>query len=441
MRTALACALICLILLTGCKDNRPVETPGSASAPAEAIPLKAAPLLSSPLQPRLVETTSEAVPAWRSYQGNRPLLAFLGKYPCLMPIPESEQKKTREALQSLADEELRQATDHFAPAPPFLPEMAVSAALDAGYFSGVVWVFPSSQPPDKLDLEVFRRQLVESAVATEDEADAFTLEAGVFKGTVRGIPLMAVHPLSLPRLDAPMLLHIDLNYFPPLYKGEIKTPIYPLVVQTLAGIKEAQWQVAAVTLCRSNLAAELPLASRFLADAIVDLLKNPGMLTEEMPIRWDLRSRALYLENFLQQEESRRLYLELEKVSPEDPSVKFALYQSSRNAKQPEQALRHLEEAVALDPVYALEYQPLADLALEKARPEKSIEMLTLAQAALPHDPWLKIQLVRTYLGQGQMEPARKLIAELRQSRWSQTYFANIDTMLNGWAQFVGGEE
>ena len=52
--------------------------------------------------------------------------------------------------------------------------MAVSAALDAGYFSGIVWIFPSSQPPDKLDLEVFRRQLVESAVATDDEADAFT---------------------------------------------------------------------------------------------------------------------------------------------------------------------------------------------------------------------------------------------------------------------------
>ena len=147
------------------------------------------------------------------------------------------------------------------------------------------------------------------------------------------------------------------------------------------------------------------------------------MLEETFPHQWELRSNALYLENFIQREEIRKIYLEMEKEDPGDPAVKFGLYHISRQLNKTDDALEYLREAVQLDKVYAGEYLSLSELAMEKKRPEQAVKMVQLARSAQPENPFILLQLVRGLLNTGQQEDAKALKPELTALMWSKIYY------------------
>lgn len=441
MRIWFPVTILLLTVLTACEKKTEAPTPAPerrAAQPVaapEALPTQL--LLQGSIDPVLVETPGQALPLWRRYAKGRPALVLLSNVPYLQPIPEEMQVEAEELLLHGTDEELLRKSDQLDADPVLLPLMSLRAALRAGFFSRVVWLFPSKVGADQLDLESFRRQLLEAGLVTPDEAESFSLEGGGFKGTVAGLPLLAVHPEALPEVTEPVLLHIDLSYFQPLYKGEIKTPLYPLLVQTLSHLKERQWEVAAASICRANLAGGLPLATRFIGLDLAEMLRRPSVLTEEIPAQWDLRGRALHLENFMQKDEIRRLYRQMEKNAPDDPSVKYALYQNARQFREGDMALDYLRQAVRIDPVYAQEYLVLSDLALEKGLGEKAVQMLEFARAARPDDPHLALQLARTAINTGNYELARPLLRDLQAKPWSSLYYQDQVETINQMLQLV----
>ena len=138
-----------------------------------------------------------------------------------------------------------------------------------------------------------------------------------------------------------------------------------------------------------------------------------------MPAYWDARARALYLENFFKKEEVRTIYEEMEKKAPNDPSVKYALYQILRQFKEGDRALNYLAQAVKLDRVYALEYLTLADLAQEQNLPAQVQRMLMLASEAFPDNVFMQLRLAGFLKTSGHAEMAEKLLIKLRKQPWS----------------------
>jgi len=434
MTAFLVPALLCFFLLSGCNNE---STPSPAAVPTKtglkaevgtpAIPLQAPPFLSTPIDTTIVETTNEALPVWRRFARNRPLLVIVSQGPALSPIPEEAIKAASKLLRDGDDDTLKARTGMNDPSPIFLPPMSVSAALDANWFSGVVWVFPSSAAPNQIDPNTFRRQITAAGFASSEEAEALTFDGEVFRGSIRGRSFVAAPLPALPQLEQPALLHIDVDYFKPLYKGEIKTPLHTLLYDLLNGIKDKGLKVAAGTVSLSNLGAELPLKTRFLGQEIADVMLDPGLLTENLPVAWQERANALYLENFMQKDKQKVIYENLEKQEPADASLKFALYHLARQSQNSgDAALNYLQQAARIDPIYALEYLALADLALQKKKPEKAVEMILLARAARPNDPFLLLQAARTMLNAGVPERAKALLPELATLHWSKSYYPEL---------------
>lgn len=425
--------LFCCLLLScaACKKNDTPVTPQpppakevQAPAPSPALPLAAAPFLSQPLPTTVIETTGAALPGWRNFAKNRPALIIVANNPAMIPVPAEIRSEVDKLLKSGGDNELTSRTSIESTDPLLLPVMSLSAALDAGWFSQVLWVFPSKQLPEELKLATFQEQLVAAQIASPEEAASFKLHQGNFSGTLRGLPFTAAPAASLPSLEQSALLHIDADYFKPLYKGEIKTPVYPLMIELLEKIKAQGWKVAAATVALSNQGFEsLPLQTRFLGKDLATILENPAIFDKAFPRQWELRGNALYLENFMQKEEIHKTYLEMEKADPADPDVKFGLYNISRQLNQTDKALAYLKEAVQIDPVYAQEYLSLAQLATEKNLPEKAVEMLLLARKAQPDNPFILTFTIQALLDTGHRHEAETLKKELAGLKWSNFYY------------------
>jgi len=426
--------VVCLLLLlAGCERQKeaPAERPAPPAPPA-------VPLFSAPVEATLVEYATHALPTWRRCRGAGPALVLFAGEPLLQPVPDPLREEVRTLLRDAGDEEIlaRTATDR--PDPLLMPSMALEAALDAGLFAEVLWVLPSSAAVDELQLELFRKQLLDFGAVDEAEAQSFALEGGVFAGTVRGVPFRAVHPDALPAVERPIVLHIDQNFFQPFYKGEIKTPLYPLLYETLRRVREANWRVCAATIARSNLTGELPLDSRFIGAELASLLAAPEQLDQPLPIFRQQRANALYLPNFFQNEKIRDIYLEMEAAAPEDASVKYGLYRIYRDLKEGTAALDYLAQAVTRDPAYALEYLDLAPTAREKNRPDQALRMLQLASDALPDNPFIALDLAAFLIEVRHGDEALEILERLGELTWSPVYYPDMARQIEAMKNAAG---
>jgi len=442
-RLLLAC-ILAFTLLPAC-EKRTEEPPSPEQAPpaaasvettpaapaAEAVPAApTVPLLQEAVETTLVEYPSAALPVWRRYRAQAPALLLVSNNPFLVPTPRNLHKEIADLITNGSDADLLDRTNYAAPDILIQPDMAVSAALDAGLFSTFYWLFPSEAEIENIALEKFREQLLETGLITPQEAENLRLEDGVVSGTVRGLPFQALHPKALRSIDAPAVVHVDLSYFPPLYQGEIKTPLYPLIGDTLKLLRAASLQALTVTISFANVTRDLPLASRFIGPTLATLFSDPALLDADMPIQWRRRGNALYLPNFFQNEQIRNVYLEMEKDDPSDPSVKYGLYQISRDLKAGDQALEYLNQAVALDKAYGLEYLELANVATEKNLPDQSLRMLRLAADTFPKNPFISLHLAQALRQNGHAEEAKAIVAKLQALPWSETYYPAIPEAL-----------
>ena len=411
-----------LLLLSGFKQ----APEPSKVAPGQEIPSSMRVPSLGVIKENLVEQPAQVLSIWRQFQEKRPTLVLLSQNPFLQPVPDSLSKAVTTLIQEGSAEALAEKTSSANPAPLLLPSMAVSSALQSSLFAKVVWVFPTISPIDQLDIDTFRQQLLDYGAINPQEAQNLNKFDVGFSGTIGGVPFQAVSIDTLPDLDGPIVLHIDLGYFKPIYKGEIKTPLFPLLYETCRSLQGNGWATVSKTISYSTEDGSLPLAVRFIGPTLGVLLENPGMLDKPLPANWQRQASALYLPNFYLTKEERNQYLAMEADLPESPAVKYALYQVNRKLNQGDKALDYLSRAVALDPGYAIEYLTLANDAKEKNLLDQSVRMLNLAAQSRPDDPFITLQLAIHLNLHGQNDVAGQLVEELQQLPWSSVYYPTM---------------
>lgn len=415
----------------------PVKPPMPVSPP---IPAQAAsqPPANSPARPLpaatgstiLVETTAEALPIWRKYASERPTLLLMASEPALLPYPEELKGAVLELARCAEQPALRKTAIASVANPILLPEMALSAALDAGFFSRVIWLIPLKSGTT-LTLEQFRAKLLAQGVLTEKEAADFRDVEGNFVGTVRNIPLLAT-TTTIPALSGPVLLHFDLSYLRSGYHSEIRKKLHLHVRETLQRVRDSHLQVLATTIALSNLTGELPLQTRFLGGMVRNYLVHPQQLEQAVSRHDGLRADAMYLGNFFRKEEVLMKYQTMEKAAQRDPSVKYDLYQILRQFNRIEEAQEKLAQAIALDPIYALEYLVLAELAMEKQRPDGALQMYEKAEAIFPENPFIPLQKAQIYLQIGHPEKVQEILAPVQTITWSNVYYPQMQAEIDG---------
>ena len=408
--------------------GKPVASPvASQKLPKDSVANTKTLLLHSPLNLKRYEFPSEALLSWYALRKTRPALLLYSKAPFLQSVTHA---MTKDLLERLAKDE-KSAMRFDTADPAILPQMTVDAALQAGFFSSVYWIIPSNSDASELSIERFRQQMVAAGAMDREEARLLTLNEGIFSGTARGVPFRALHPNANFSINGPVALHFDLSYFSPLYKSEIKTPLFPLVYQTLKHLRNQRLEAVDATFSYSQISGEVPLGSRFLGDIFAQIFLAPELLDKPFPADWRQRAKALYLPELFNTSTAREALMQLQSSHPEDPSLDYALYQISRQSRSiRHEALNHLADAVQLDPVYATEYLYLARLAREKGRPAEATHVLQLAAAARPDNPFVTLELARALIADGQTEDAASLLKQLQGLRWSKQFYPAMPSFL-----------
>ena len=253
---------------------------------------------------------------------------------------------------------------------------------------------------------------------------------------MRGLPFYALHPQANFTINGPVAFHFDLNYLSPLYKSEIKTPLLPIVYQTLKHLRDQQVEAIAASFSYSQTSGKVPLGSRFLGGLFTEIFDTTDMLNKPTPEDWQQRANALYLPELFNVSTARDILLQLLSSNPEDPSLYYALYQISRESRSTRYAaLNYLADAVQRDPVYASEYLYLTPLAREKGRHDEAIRLLRLAVEASPDSPFMALELAHALLADGRTDNAVPLLRQLLALNWSAIFYpdmpAYIETLLS----------
>lgn len=412
-------AILSLYLLAACQQQNDAGTGAGGSESRSAT-----------IQVALYESQDQILPAALAWRGGT--LVLLTDNPLLAPLPESLRGEIARALMG-APAELSQRLGRVAD-PLLMPEMTVRAALESKLFQRIVWVVPSRNAQEKLNLEKFKGLLQSAGLDGELFRQG---EGGTLTGTLQGVPFDVVHPGALPALSGPVVLHLDLGFFVALYDGEVKTPLIPLVGSILAKVRERGWNASMVTFSYSNHTGRVPLSMRPLGQVIARLFAEPNLLDQPMPTNWELWGKALYLENFFQKEEIGRVLTQMEKNDPRDPGVKYLLYRISRHEGDLSGAEKYLEGAVAEDRGYALEYLMIADEMREAKKQDRVLEYLRKLAAAYPGDPHFQLTLCEELMAQRRYAEARKLLPQLSALSWSPIYYPEVVPTLERWREIL----
>ena len=415
-------AIITLLLLFSI-----LTTVSAAEATSATITAATSPLLHAPTTLQRYETPTQALLQWYALRDARPTLLLYSNDPLLQSTDPAIQEKL---LERLADHD--QAALRFDNAnPALLPEMTLRAALDAGLFSAVYWVMPTSGEMSGLSVEAFRTQMGQFGAASDAEVRSFTMRDGVISGTIRGVPFHALHPQAAIAIRGPAVVHFDLSFLSPLYKGEIKTPIHALIFQSLKHLRDQRVKALSVSFSYSQVDGKVSLGSRFIGDVFNQIFKQPEILDKQLPTAWQLRANALYLRKLIMAQKARDTLLQLKNVNNEDPSIDYALYKVSREIKTERQAaLGHLAKAVQGDSVYALEYLILAPVANEKRFHDEALRVLRLAHEALPDNPFVTLELARALIANDQSSNAEPFVRKLLELNWSAFFYPDMKKSL-----------
>ncbi|NJC88021.1 MAG: hypothetical protein FIB02_05730 [Desulfuromonas sp.] len=418
----------------------PAESP-AASIPAQAPtpPAEPAAGVSGPvifMEQGIVlargETLADALPVWRRFAAQKPALLLLSNDPALLPPPPELQPRIAETLANATDAAVRQAGNPLQPAPLFLPVMSGDLALRQGWLRELIWAFPFPDSAQELNLDKLREQLTANRLADADEAATLQLDGKVFNGKLRGLPFRAGALSNLPKLDGPLIVHIDLSYLQKLYKNEIATPVIPLAGSVLQQLKERKLPVLAVTFSYNHADGNIPLDVRFLGEFISALTEKPERLGQPLPKRWAAQKDILYLENFFQKDEIRKLVEQQAQESPKAAWVQYNRYHTAGLFKELQPALANLAHSVAFDRMYGLEYLQLAQRAFENKAPDQALRMMQMAAATFPENPFIKLQIAQLAMENGDKQTAGKLIRELQKLPWSSVYYPEMPKYLEG---------
>lgn len=428
MRQIILLLSLLLFILSGC-DNSNQTTNAAPEKPAGGSAKTAQGLFNQALQPQLLELPNEALPYWRSDSLEKPALVLFSFDPLLRHIDATLQEKAKNLALNGTPEMLLQHGSLNTAEPLIMPIQTVTAALDAGLFSKIYWIFPTSEAPESIQPPLFRKQMLESQLLSKEEAAAIEYNDGVFSGTLRGIPFEARHPERLNDIPEPIVLHFDLGYFRGLYVDEQSTPIYSLLKDTARGLRSQNWRPKAVTISHSTIEGEISLELRFVTITLAELISDPELLDAELPEEWRLRSETLLAGEANTEEKKVELAQQLVQIAPESAPAQYDLFRALFKSFQLEPSLNALARLVELDPGYGIVYAQMAQVSIQAGNAVKGLELLDKAITLFPENPFQRLQKAHILSVFGEHDEANKILDQLPKN-WSPIYHEKIPAVI-----------
>ncbi|HEY6837432.1 MAG TPA: hypothetical protein VI389_01685 [Geobacteraceae bacterium] len=166
----------------------------------------------------------------------------------------------------------------------------IHAAAKLGIVSKVIWVVPPAYDLFSDQGERFATLLKMYGFPNED-IRSFTRKGRRFVGEADGIPLVVCDSEDLPEVREPLLLSVDVDYFPAASGEDLQ--IADAVKQAVGALFARGYAVRDTVVAYSVNGGFLDVSRRWVGDLVVDSLRIPGLIFQsELPGRYALLQRA-----------------------------------------------------------------------------------------------------------------------------------------------------
>lgn len=409
--------------LTGCSKEQ------------EEVPVKRQPevatyrLMRDAVVPTLIEGNDGLLPLLKGASGVT--LILCSPSPLLEPVPGEGLQRLQAA--SSAGDIVASRTGRTAD-PLILPEMTLSAVIELGLVSRVVWVLPAASEGMTIDHEALTTYLGSLSRKIDPLVEVV---AGLrYRTTIDGIPFEIALGM-IPPVETPAWLHLDLAQILAEYRGEVKHPMLMQVGGMLAGWRSNNLSVAGVTISYSTHTGDVPLSMRVLGSMVGELIAEPSRLDEEIDPLYEKWGRLLYLEAFFSYEEIGNLLTGMLEISTDRAWVWYANYSFAKKMGGFPAAEKFLAEAVKRDVGYAMEYINVAVDDGERFRKETVIELTRQAVAATKGDPLFVVTLCEELRNAERWNELESCIGRARQYPWSSIYYGGVLPVMDRWEKEV----
>lgn len=298
-----------------------------------------------------LECRTETLPRWGTRGFTGATLLLFGVNPGLHPLGEARSAELAEVRRSGGTGSpdlvgLETAGDSCSMEAGF-----VRAAAGLGVVREVVWVTPfdSFHSPDPV--ESLRADLKHAGIA-DDDARAFVLQSGCFRGTAGGVPLAVCGIGSLPPVPGPLLLVIDAEYILAAAAAAAAKPATNPVAEIrllLSALAARRYAVADAVLSASVAEGRVPPVVRWVGETVAQALHDPKLLAgSEQARRWDKLQGLAVLLGKRQYTEVFHQVWQLLVIHGEDPALHLFAAEAQVGLGKLEEALESAEEACRL---------------------------------------------------------------------------------------------
>jgi tetratricopeptide (TPR) repeat protein len=291
----------------------------------------------------------------------------------------------------------------------------LQAAAALGVVREVVWVMPFTF----LNGDDARERLLaylRRAGFPETDGATFRLVDGWFRGALGGVPVILCSQERLPPLAEPVLLSIDADFFPHAASYRELSPLAE-IRHLFKALGEARYAVRDAVVVYSVQGGFLPVRLRWVADAVVEVLRDPAIARESKPpARWlDLQTvEAVRVKPAPENEGMLALALGYLENRPHDPALLLYAAEASARHGSGDAALAYAEEACRAEAGYCAGLREIGLLLLERGDGEASRKFFEAADRMQPGMAFGQLERGMTLLAAGMVQEALEVFAELR---------------------------
>jgi len=280
--------------------------------------------------------------------------------------------------------------------------------------SEVYWIIPFGHFSD-LPSEKRLRVFLKSFSFEDKEIKTFHLDRGCFRGDFNGVPMAACGIESLPDIDNPVILSLDIDFFAPF--------VYDYGVSRLHGLKKLfealfkkKYKVKDAVVSLSIDGGYTRVLHRWISDQAVEILRNPAIIYQDGPPKlWTVRQEAETLFQKASTDKNLGHLLPLIDIYPDE--LQFLLYTSHifHETGDINKAYHFAEKACMSDKKYCHGLIEIGQKLLEDGKFNEAEKFFTKGYSLNPDMNFRQAEFGTALMKEGRYEEALEYFKTARQ--------------------------
>lgn len=318
----------------------------------------------------VVENHREALRIWSTKGIKDAVLVNIDAHDDLRPIPQQEMEQLKDLHKGKQEGDAGDVVCQEGYGPVTNANF-IHAAAKLGIVRKVVWVVPSSYGIFS-DQGKRLRSLLTAYGFTASEIAGFKNNGRFFTGESDGIPLTICDATSLPEIKEPVLLSIDVDFFPSEITDDTHRISSPMK-KTFKSLFTKGYRVKDAVVAHSVSGGFTEASYRWIGELVVDTIRLPGVMQlPDLPDRYAFLQKADHLLIFKKYRALLDILTPITAKGINDPALSTYTALACQGLGKTDEAFKWAEKACLADKGYCFALTQVGSLVLEQFGLEKA---------------------------------------------------------------------